>query len=432
MSCSASDPRSANRSGATFAFLLCFALPGLAAAQSQGERSILASEISLSRNEAALRLDYGEGRGDTWSIRDGQLFANGQAVGVAQRGQTLDQAWRELLNDAMETEDDLASLLIDWEAPETGNDEQDRVAANLDGMLESALAGLTPANLSADEAEAAEQESESDVVVIPDAQLSDSMSRLRVRIRELQEQVERYEIEDEDHVDPAVHVDFDPRPGGGGFGGPFRHFFAGLSGIFSNLVLYAVLFGIAFVAIFFGGRKYIEGVADTARAAPTRSLLVGLAASFLVVPAFILGIVALAISIVGIPALLLWVPLFPVAVCAAVLLGYIGSAHAAGEALAERRFYATDWFQRGNSYYFIMTGLGMLLSLFVAAHVVQMAGPWLGFLRTILVGLGGVVTVSVLSIGFGAVLLSRAGTRPMRPNRDSVDDPDIYAEATNV
>jgi hypothetical protein len=100
--------------------------------------------------------------------------------------------------------------------------------------------------------------------------------------------------------------------------------------------------------------------------------------------------------------------------------------------LAERRFYTADWFQRGNSYYFIMTGLGMLLSLFLAANVIQMAGPWLGFLRSMLVGLGVVLTASVISMGFGAVLLSRAGTRPMRPKRSASPDPDIYAEATNV
>jgi hypothetical protein len=190
-----------------------------------------------------------------------------------------------------------------------------------------------------------------------------------------------------------------------------------------------VIFAIAFATIFFGGRRYIEGVADTARAATTRSLLVGLAASFLVIPAFVLGIIALAISIVGIPALLVWIPLFPVAAGLAVLLGYIGVAHATGESLAERRFYMADWFQRGNSYYFLVSGLGLLLAPFIATNVVRMAGPWLGFLSGILMAIGVVATWGALSVGLGAVLLSRGGTRPIRGSGGSTPpEPEIYAE----
>jgi hypothetical protein len=424
MSCSASDVRVLGRTGAAVALLLTLVWPAFAEAQDRG-RTIVSSEISLSRDEASLRLGYGGDREDRWFLRDGKFFANDQLIGEAARGSALDDAWRELLNEAMELETaDLAHLLVDWDAPETGDVANDRVGITLDQMLEARLTGIVAANAGAS------QDVDADAIgEAVEAELSDSMSRLVERISELQEQVERFEVE-ERVIAPHVNVDVPARRGG--FGGPFRHFFRGLSGVFSNLVLYAVLFGIAFATIFFGGRKYIEGVADTMRAAPTRSLLVGLAAAFLVVPAFILGVIALLISIVGIPALLLWVPLFPVAVGAAVLLGYIGAAHAGGEALAERRFYTSDWFQRGNSYYFIMTGLGMLLSLFLAANVIQMAGPWLGFLRSMLVGLGVVLTASVISMGFGAVLLSRAGTRPMRPKRSASPEPDIYAEATNV
>jgi hypothetical protein len=212
---------------------------------------------------------------------------------------------------------------------------------------------------------------------------------------------------------------------------PFRHVFRGLTGVAQWAIFYAVVFGIAFATIFFGGRRYIEAVADTARTSTTRSLLVGLAASFLVIPAFFLGIIALAISIVGIPVLIAWIPLFPVAVGLAILLGYIGVAHAAGEALAERRFYATDWFQRGNSYYFLMTGLGLLVAPFVAVNVIRMAGPWLGFLGGIFAAIGVVVMWAALSIGLGAVLLTRGGTRPGNGSTIA-SEPGIYAEPTGA
>jgi hypothetical protein len=250
------------------------------------------------------------------------------------------------------------------------------------------------------------------------------VGRLLDRISELESLVDDLE-DDQRVIAPPARVDR-------GWTRPFRHIAGGIAGTLSILVAYAVLFGIGFVTIFFGGRRFIEGVADTARHATTRSLLVGLAASFLLIPAFILGMIALAISIVGIPALFLWIPLFPVAAGGALLLGYLAVAHAAGESLAERRFYATDWFQRGNSYYFLMTGLGLLVALFIAGQIVSMAGPWLGFLSGTLTALGVVVTWAALSIGLGAVLLSRAGTRPVRPTGGVAAEPEIYAEPTDV
>jgi hypothetical protein len=212
--------------------------------------------------------------------------------------------------------------------------------------------------------------------------------------------------------------------------GPLDSLLRGIGDIFSVLVLYAIMFAIAFTAIAFGGRKYIEGVADTARQMTMRSWLVGLAATFLVIPAFILGIIALAISIVGIPALLAWVPLFPLGVVLSLALGYIGVAHAAGESFAERRFYVNDWFQRGNSYYFLITGLGLLLAMFVFAGIIEMAGPWLGFIRGLLIFLGVVITWAAFTIGFGAVLVSRGGTRPL--GKAPLLDVEDFAEEAHV
>src|SRR5690606_20029885 len=128
---------------------------------------------------------------------------------------------------------------------------------------------------------------------------------------------------------------------------PVRRIFRGIADIFSILAIYAVLIGIGFAVVFFG-RKYLEGVADTARHATIQSGLVGLAGTFLILPAFILGAIVLTISIVGIPVLIAWLPLFPVAVVLAMLFGYLAVAHAAGEALAERRFNGGELFRRAN------------------------------------------------------------------------------------
>jgi hypothetical protein len=383
--------------------------PSTSAAQSL--RRIVSSEISISRDAASLHLEFESGSKASFALVGGRILVNGDDVGAAARGTDMDRAWRALLSQAMDAPTGaLARMLVDWDAPDEAFD------ARLEALLGEA-AEAAPALAPAEPAEPLEP------AAAPDLEFSDSVDRLVGRIAELEGLVGELESGVAITI-PDIRVDR-TRPG------PFRHLIRGFEGLFSVSVLYAVLFGIAFATIFFGGRRFIEGVADTARAATTRSLLVGLAATFLVIPAYILGLIALAISIVGILALPVWLLLFPVAAALAVLLGYIGVAHAAGESLAERRFYATDWFRRGNSYYFLLTGLGLLLVLFAAGSIVGMAGPWLGFLRGLLFTVASVVTWAALSIGLGAVLLSRGGTKPLR-RPGTEPEPEIYAEATNV
>lgn len=385
------------------------ATPAVAQEQAAADGRIQSSEIAVSRQDASLKLELDDGRAVEIALRDGAVMLGGENVASAPRGSELDRAWRTLLNQAIELPtNQLPALLASWDAPDS------QAGERLELALRDALSGvdITAAATATAQAEA-------------DAQLSDSVTDLLERIAELEGMVD--ELEETRAEAPAPPVERDRSPG---FLRPFRYIANGLAGVLSVLVAYGVLFGIGVVTIFFGGRRYLEGVADTARHATTRSLLVGLAASFLIVPAFILGAIALAISIVGIPALFLWVPLFPVATCLALLMGYLAVAHAAGESLAERRFYASDWFKHGNSYYFMMTGLTLLVGLFAASQVVSMAGPLLGFLRGMLMALGVVVTWAALSIGLGAVLISRAGTRPAR--LDGAADPEIFAEEAHV
>jgi hypothetical protein len=392
------------------------AAPGLAAAQDASPvqaRSIVMSLVTMSDDEATLNLEFADGSLSEFSIRHGQAWVDGQAIGSVERGGDLDRAWRELLTAAEQLNGgDLVRMLTQWDPP--GD-------AALDSRLEAALQRAIPRALGESEIAIPEVDVDANISI-------DSVERMAVRIRVLQERLESL-----GDIPVTVEVVNRAAADRGGFWdrNPLRHVLRGITGIVQWAIFYAVVFGIAFATIFFGGRRYIEAVADTARANTTRSLLVGLAASFLLIPAWILGIIALAISIVGIPALLAWIPLFPVAVGLAILLGYIGVAHATGEALAERRFYATDWFQRGNSYYFLMTGLGLLIAPFIAVNVIRMAGPWLGFLGGIFFAIGMVVMWAALSIGLGAVLLTRAGTRPAN-TVGQTSEPGIYAEPTGA
>lgn len=386
----------------TGAAMLLLAMP----AAGQTPTRILSSEISVSRGQAELLLELENGRALEVVLRDDEVWVDGENIGAAQRGGELDRAVRDLLDRAIDAPTaELAAMLTAWNAP-PGSE----AGARLDRTLESALAGVPLAPPAPGEP-------------VP---VSDSLDRLVERIAELERELEHLEDADvivdrirNENVTRAVQRSSNP----------FYRLWDGIQGVISLLLLGTILFGVGFATIFFGGRRYIEGVADTVRISTTRSLLVGLAAMFLIIPAYVLGMVALAISIVGIPALLLWVPLFPLAAGLAGVLGYIGVAHAAGEALAERRFSGTDWFRRGNSYYFLMSGIGLLLALFIAGQLVSITG--IDFLAAMIFGVGTVVTFAAVCIGLGAVLLSRAGSRPSH-TRAPAAEPGIYAEETHA
>lgn len=208
---------------------------------------------------------------------------------------------------------------------------------------------------------------------------------------------------------------------------PLRYIGRGLAGIFQTLAVFAVLAVVGAAVVFFA-RDKLETVADTARHVTGRAAGVGLAAVFLLIPAFVLGIIVLAVSIIGIPLLLVWIPLFPLVTVAAAVLGYLAVAHAIGEYVASRRFNGWDWLQRSNSYYYVVSGLAALVASFLAASAVHMGGPWFGFLHGLLTLLGVLVTFGAVLIGFGAVILSRAGT-----SREFVKGaPPEFVEAADV
>lgn len=188
--------------------------------------------------------------------------------------------------------------------------------------------------------------------------------------------------------------------------GMFRGIQRGVAGIMSTLAFGLVLAGAGALLIFYGSR-YLETVSDTIRTSTVRSGGVGLAALFLVVPAFVVLVVALAVSIIGIPFLLIAVPLYPLAIAVAGGFGLLAAAHALGERTAEQRRAP---YERRNSYTYLFTGLGMLLAPLIAADLIAMTG-FLGFIGAILKVFTWVAIWIAMTIGFGAVILSRLGTQ---------------------
>lgn len=209
------------------------------------------------------------------------------------------------------------------------------------------------------------------------------------------------------------------------WGDPIRR---GMGGIISTIALGLVLAGLGAALVFYA-RPYLETVSDTVRGSALRSGATGLAASFLVVPAFVVLIVALAVSIVGIPFLLVAVPLYPLAVFGAAVFGLLAVSHAIGERTAEQSRQPFDLRYR-NSYAYLLTGLAMLLTPHLAGHLIQMTG-FLSFIGTLLIIVTWAAIWVCATVGLGAVILSRAGTRrtfaPAPPSTD-FDADDFFGD----
>ncbi len=106
-------------------------------------------------------------------------------------------------------------------------------------------------------------------------------------------------------------------------------------------------------------------------------------------------------------------PFYVLATGLAFLMGYLAVAHAAGEMFANRR-YRYEWLERlrrSNSYYYVLSGLVLLLLPFAVASMLWLLGGLTGFLRGLIEFLASLATWVLMTAGFGAVLLTRAGSR---------------------
>ncbi len=190
---------------------------------------------------------------------------------------------------------------------------------------------------------------------------------------------------------------------------PFQAVFRGIGGVIEDLIV-ALLLVLAGAGVVAFAPDHLETVAETARRSPGRAAVVGMAGAFLLLPVWILGGVALAVSIVGIPVLIAWIPLFPLAAAAGGVLGYLAVARNVGEWLVERRLPYTGWIRPSNALYVLTGGILALLAAFIVADALSIL-PFVGVLRGLLLFAGWVGTVLAVAIGFGAVLLTRAGRR---------------------
>ena len=466
-------------------------------------RTIITKNVSASSSGASLELHFEDQGSLEISFQDGTVYVDGDAVGSYVPGDDLDEAWREILGDAMALENGaLAEMLTDWTVPaqiaaeladaaqevdraleqalsefdvqvdtDEGsvsisiNDESSLVRLMLNsvgrlGALEEALEGIdSDFRIHIDEDVVIPEGSvvegsvvviegslrlegtvEGDVVIVggeldirdggriegearvADTRIVRNNGEIRGGIVDVLEDEREFETELRnrlrDEIRDEVRSDLRNElrnvarfedDDGFSIMSPLRPVIRGVGGVMEKLIMVFILglIGAGFLAF---ANQNVETIAETARRSPGRAAMVGFAGSFLLIPVWVLGAVALCVSIIGIPVAIAWVPLFPLAAGLAALLGYLAVAQNAGEWLADSSLPWTGWIRKSNPVFTLFGGLIGLTIAFMAGHVISIA-PFLGVLSGLLFAVGFIVTILAMQIGFGAVLLTRAGRR---------------------
>ena len=183
-----------------------------------------------------------------------------------------------------------------------------------------------------------------------------------------------------------------------------RNFGRAAEGVIAAGCAFMVLAALGLLLVYFGRRR-LETVSDTVRLEFARSFAMGLAGEVLFLP------VLLVLTVLVITWLV--IPFFLLAAGLAAVFGYLAAAHAGGEIFARRRF-RSEWLERlrrSNSYYYVVSGLALLVLPFAAGAALWVFGGAADFVRGLILFVAIVGTWIVVTAGFGSVLLTRAGGR---------------------
>ncbi|HET7461803.1 MAG TPA: polymer-forming cytoskeletal protein [Longimicrobium sp.] len=185
----------------------------------------------------------------------------------------------------------------------------------------------------------------------------------------------------------------------------------GFEGLISTLTFALILCGLGAALVFYA-LPQLDRVTQVVRTDTGRAAGLGVAAMFLVIPAFVVACIILVATIIGIPVLFLFAPLYWVVLGAAWLYGLIAVAQVIGERTAEQSGSFSS--MRRNAYTYVFTGVGLLLAPMVVGNLLKLTG-FLGWLGSLVNWLGGTLIFIAGLVGFGAVAFTRGGTRPGWP-----------------
>jgi hypothetical protein len=183
------------------------------------------------------------------------------------------------------------------------------------------------------------------------------------------------------------------------------------------------------VALFARGK--IETIAERIREDFSRSFLYGVLGQIALVPALVAIVVALAITLIGIILIPFAIVGFALAAAGALALGFLSMCFITGDAVMRWRGAAAPY-GPPPTLQFLLIGLSLFLVLWVIGGALAWAGIVGGFIRFLI----GVVTWAAVTVGFGATLASRGGTRastrPGAPPELPMEDEQAWQTPTPV
>ncbi len=195
-------------------------------------------------------------------------------------------------------------------------------------------------------------------------------------------------------IHPSTFLRFPPFPGH--FLGIEGFYGLALFGRIIRIMLFLFL-GIVVISIV---PKNVAKVKDKIKKDFLKSALVGFVGEILILPIFILLIV----TIIGIPVALLIEPLL---ILAALILGYTGVSYFIGEKLKEGTSLKPD-----TPMMTLVIGILAVELVLLLARVVGVFGHFLFPFSWILTFIGWTIWYVAITVGFGASILTRMGSRP--------------------
>lgn len=175
----------------------------------------------------------------------------------------------------------------------------------------------------------------------------------------------------------------------GPFGGAARLF-----GTLFRLFVLGLLASIVVLVV----RQPVERIADHVGREPIKMAVVGMLAQLLFLPALILSITILALSIIGIP-LLVFVPFLIVALLFVLLGGFTGAAHLVGGWAASRAGLDAD-----QPYVRVWLGVLLILTPLLVARLFGIVGGPFHFAALMIAALAILMEYIVWTTGLGAAL----------------------------
>lgn len=151
--------------------------------------------------------------------------------------------------------------------------------------------------------------------------------------------------------------------------------------------------------------SYLNGVVDVLQESFWRSFFVGIAGEIGILPAVLLLVVGLAITIIGALLIPFAVVAFVLAVAGLATLGFIAVAQLTGGSIGSRS--ADRLTARGSALRAVLLGVTLYMGLWVCVSVLGFVPAVGSILRIVAI----LVTYVAVTAGFGAALLSRGGTR---------------------